>query len=264
MRDDGRIICVLGADTGVGKTTVTRLLLAHSRARGIGTVALKPFSSGGREDAVALMGGHCEEASLGLINPWHYELPLAPLLAARIGGKATPELGRVIAWIKTHSERSQIVLVEGVGGLLTPIAQTYSFLDVAKALGSTVIVVVRNRLGAISQARMCYETSKQYQSRPGVIVLSGERDEDCSAATNRDAIEEFCPQWPVVEIPYVGETSAGRGFETIAKNCEKLLAQILQVGRNGLVLCEANRKAKRRDGKKGKVREQALVCFKKI
>ena len=246
MRRDGIILCVLGADTGVGKTIITGLLLRHARSKGGRAIALKPFSSGDRADASALLGGGSNEVELDFINPWHYEAPLAPLIAARNSGKTVPALDEVVAWIGTHREQDKVVIVEGVGGLLTPIAETYTFLDVSKALGAGLVVVVRNRLGAINQARMCYETVKRHRAGHGVVVLSGERESDCSTKTNREAIEEFCPGWDVLELPFVGEPGSGESDETIAKKFKKPLAQILQAGRNGLVLCATNRKVNKK------------------
>lgn len=244
MRRDGSILCVLGADTGVGKTIVTSLLLRHVRSKGGLAIALKPFSSGDRADARALLGDGSNGADLDCINPWHYEAPLAPLIAARISGKTVPALGEVVAWIETHRERDKVVIVEGAGGVMTPIAETYTFLDVSKTLAAGLVVVVRNRLGAINQARMCYETGKRHRAGHGVVVLSGDREADCSTKTNRQAIAQFCPGWDVLELPFVGETSPREGFATIAKKYEKPLAQILQAGRNVPVLCETNRTVK--------------------
>lgn len=235
------VVCVLGSDTGVGKTTITRLLLRHAELMGLGVVALKPFSSGGREDAEALLGGQENKADLDLINPWHYDAPFAPLIAARMGGRAIPDMAEVVTWIDLHRQRNQLVLMEGVGGLLTPIAERFSMLDIIGAIGGRLVVVVRNRLGAINQARMCYVTSKQCHVAQGILVLSGLEDADSSARTNRAAIEEFCPQWTVLELPYVGKIGLGaNGTKTIAKKFKKTLAQILQGGRNVAVLCETN------------------------
>ncbi len=229
MAHDATLVCVLGADTGVGKTTVTRLLLAHARSRGLSAVGLKPFSSGGRQDAIALrdcLHGSVEP-SLQQINPWHQEEPLAPLLAARRSGQPSPQLEQVLNWIRDHRLRYQIVLVEGVGGLLTPIAETFSMLDVVEELGSTLVVVVRNRLGAINQARLCYEVSAKSRLEQCFVILSGVKEGDISVKTNLEAIQEFCPRWTALDIPFEGEIHAeGLGFRTIAKKFKKTLAQI--------------------------------------
>ena len=78
----GKIIFVTGTDTGVGKTLLTALLLQHLRAHGQSALAIKPFCSGGREDAELLHSLQENELTLDEMNPFHFKKPLAPYLAA--------------------------------------------------------------------------------------------------------------------------------------------------------------------------------------
>src|SRR5947208_17105167 len=83
-----RLLFITGTDTGAGKTLLTALLLAHARSKGIVAVALKPFCSGGRSDAILLHSLTENSVTLDRVNPFHYPQPLTPLLAARTRNKA--------------------------------------------------------------------------------------------------------------------------------------------------------------------------------
>ena len=103
-----RTIFITGTDTGVGKTLLTALLLTHLRDGGCKARALKPFSSGGREDAELLFKLQDGELTLDEINPFHFSEPLAPLVAARIHRRSI-SLREVLAHIRgvaptAHSE----------------------------------------------------------------------------------------------------------------------------------------------------------------
>ncbi len=247
MERMAKTVCVLGADTGVGKTTLTAILLAQAREAGMEALALKPFSSGGREDAITLMGGRSNPSELDRINPWHYRLPLAPLIAAQIDGEPMPDLVETLDWIQSSRKDRDLVLIEGAGGLLTPIAMSFTMLDVARELGSKLVVVVRNRLGAINQTRLCYEVLVARLKDSGSFVLSGEEFPDRSAEDNLRLIQEFCPGWKSFELPWVAQANERLEMWAVKKCFEKLLAQILEPDRNINVLCDANQKANLRE-----------------
>src|SRR5260221_14172519 len=78
-----RTIFITGTDTGVGKTLLTALLLAHLRQNGVPALALKPFCSGGRADAELFHALQDGDLTLDEINPFYFREPIAPLVAAR-------------------------------------------------------------------------------------------------------------------------------------------------------------------------------------
>src|ERR1051326_5574870 len=90
-----RTIFITGTDTGVGKTVLTGLLLAHLRAIGGHAMALKPFCSGSRKDVDLLYALQDGELAAEAINPFYFREPVAPLIAARQHGRLLP-LGQVL------------------------------------------------------------------------------------------------------------------------------------------------------------------------
>src|SRR5471032_2729870 len=111
---------ITGTDTGVGKTVLTALLTRFLRERGINAAALKPICSGSRADARALHAAMNGALTLDEINPWHFRAPIAPLLAARKAGQRV-KLSQVRAHIHAMQKRFDVLLVEGAGGLLSPL-----------------------------------------------------------------------------------------------------------------------------------------------
>src|SRR5262245_8909651 len=107
-----RIIFVTGTDTGVGKTLLTCLLLAHLRNSGDRALAIKPFCSGDRADALTLCSLQHAELKMEEVNPWFFPEPLAPAVAARRGAKS-PSLGTVLKHIRNAAEQCDTLLVEG-------------------------------------------------------------------------------------------------------------------------------------------------------
>ena len=123
---------ITGTDTGVGKTVLTALLARYLRERGVNTAALKPVCSGGRDDARVLHTASGGELSLEEINPWHFRAPLAPVLAARRERKRV-RLAEVVAHLSAIQERFDVLLVEGAGGLLSPLGEDFNSRDLIES-----------------------------------------------------------------------------------------------------------------------------------
>ena len=146
----GRIIFVTGTDTGVGKTLLTAMLLVHLRAQGKRVLALKPFRSGGRHDALLLHHFQSRDISLDEVNPFHFEKPLAPYLAAGPATRDKIQPSKILRHIKQIARDCDSLLVEGAGGLFVPLGKDWYIRDLISELGCEVILVARNQLGTIN------------------------------------------------------------------------------------------------------------------
>src|SRR6185503_8633684 len=123
-----RILFITGTDTGVGKTVLTALLTRYLRQRGLPVAALKPISSGGRSDAYALYRALDGELTLDEINPWHFYAALAPLVSARMERRSVRKQ-QVVRHVCRVAARFPVVLVEGAGGLLSPLGEKFDSRD---------------------------------------------------------------------------------------------------------------------------------------
>jgi dethiobiotin synthetase len=196
-----RPIVITGSDTGVGKTVLTALLARHLADAGHDVAALKPVCSGGRGDARLLHAALRRKLPLDTINPWHFRAAIAPVLAAR-RERAALKLGAVRGHIESVSRRHVLTLVEGAGGLLSPLGEGFDTRDLIRALRATPLIVCPNRLGVVNQAALVLDALPAAARRRAVVVLMHTARCDASVQQNAELLCETCGA-AVVEFPRV-------------------------------------------------------------
>jgi len=222
-----RIVFITGTDTGVGKTLLTGLLLHHLRRRGCQALAMKPFCSGDRTDVRLLHAVQGEELTLDEINPFFFHEPLAPLVAARKHQQSI-RLRDVLRRIADVASRCQHLLVEGSGGLLVPLGESYTVADLIVKLGCEVFVVSANRVGTINHTLLTARLLQHLGIRRVKVIMMGRRRPDKSSGSNPLVLAELLGRVPVFSLGYLGRNSTQ--FEAILateKKFEKTLARIL-------------------------------------
>lgn len=148
---------VTGTDTGIGKTHVAVALLRGLVAGGLRAVGMKPIAAGiaagaaANDDVLALAAAGNVDAPLGERNPYAFADAIAPHVAAARAGM-TIDPARIVAAYRALAQRADVVVVEGAGGALVPIGPHEDMLDVARALGLPVVLVVGVRLGCLHHA----------------------------------------------------------------------------------------------------------------
>ncbi|MEX1098081.1 MAG: dethiobiotin synthase [Planctomycetales bacterium] len=171
---------VTGTDTGVGKTYLTALVVRALREAGVRVGACKPACSGAATDAAGMtrwediaalsdaLGG---EFSDELICPQRFLAPLAPPVAARVEGKSVD--ARLLRdCVARWGERVDVLLVEGVGGLLCPLTERETVADLAADLGYPLVIVGRLGLGTINHTLLTVEAARARTLPIAGIVLS--------------------------------------------------------------------------------------------
>lgn len=197
-----RFVFITGTDTGVGKTVATVLLTRHLRAIGMRIRAVKPFCSGGREDAEALFAAQSGELTLDDINPWFFKAPLTPLLAARRAGR-TIELTETVEFLRRASTGADVVLIEGAGGLLSPLGEGFCARELIRKLRATPLVVCPNRLGAINQGRLVFNALDAASRSRAQLLLVRALNPDTSAPGNLDLLRELLGDDRVHQMPHL-------------------------------------------------------------
>lgn len=152
---------IAGTDTEVGKTHAACALLHAFRAQGLSAVGMKPVAAGVdtagvNEDVAALIAASSVAAPAELVNPYGFADPIAPHIAAREAG-VTIRAEPVLAAFAELGKRADVVIVEGVGGFLVPLADDFDAADLAAALALPVILVVGVRLGCLNHALLTQE-----------------------------------------------------------------------------------------------------------
>lgn len=197
-----RVVFITGTDTGVGKTVATVLLTRQLRSRGVRVRAVKPFCSGGRDDAEALFEAQAGEMALDAINPWYFKAPLTPLLAARAVGKKI-ELADTLDFLRQAARGVELLLIEGAGGLLSPLGEGFCARELIRNLKATPLIVCPNRLGAINQCRLVFEALDARSRARAQLLLVRAPKPDGAVRGNLHLLRELLGAERIHEIPHL-------------------------------------------------------------
>ncbi len=169
-----RGVFVTGTDTGVGKSVVAAAICAALAARGECVAAFKPVVSGLDEEpgdfghdhellaSVASAGQSAED-----VAPWRFGPPLSPHLAAELAGERI-EPAQLVAAARAH----ELLVCEGVGGLLVPITPGYLVRDLAIDLELPVVVAARTGLGTINHTLLTVEAARTAGLKVAGVVMT--------------------------------------------------------------------------------------------
>jgi dethiobiotin synthetase len=221
------IVFITGTDTGVGKTLLTALLLQHLRSNGCHALAMKPFCSGGRDDARLLHSVQDGELALDDINPYFFEEPLAPLVAAR-AHHLTVRMEEVLRRIAHAATRCARLLIEGSGGLFVPLGEWYTVADLIAKLNCEVMVVSPNRLGTVNHTLLTTRALQHIGINRLKVVMMAQEHPDPSSGSNPLILAELLGEVPVFTLDFLGvDTCQAAALKQVEKKVEKCLAEIL-------------------------------------
>lgn len=198
---------VTGTDTEVGKTYVSCRLLEALHASGIRCGAFKPVASGAtrieESDAYRLHTALQSTFPIEWISPITFTAPMAPPLAAEAEGRTIDES---LIWegLASWKDRCDWLLVEGAGGLCSPISWSLTNADLAKRIGYPLMIVAANKLGVVHQILATVLAANTFGLRVSEIVLNDisrvhdgdSKIEETIAETNerllRPFLDRFC------------------------------------------------------------------------
>lgn len=202
---------ITGSDTDVGKTYVGCEIVRQLRDRGLGIETRKPAESGCEpgadghpltHDAAALRAANGERETIERIAPFRFRAAVAPHRAARLEG-APLHIHQLIDACD-RDDPSSCLIVEGAGGFYSPLAEDGLNADLASALQLPVIVVVRNRIGAVNQALMTVQAVASRHLRVAAIVLN-QTDSEIEAAMDNTADLRACCAHPIFNCGHDGQ-----------------------------------------------------------
>lgn len=195
-----RSILVTGTDTGVGKTVAACAIVHALRQAGCRVGVWKPAETGWdpataehTSDAARLRAASGIDEALDAICSYRLRAPLAPAVAARLEDVSIDATSLRRAY-EQRATGTDLIVVEGAGGLLVPITGRMTYVDLARDLGLALLIVAANRLGVINHAALTARVAMD----AGVPVVgfilndaSPPTVPDLSADSNRDAITEL-------------------------------------------------------------------------
>jgi len=209
-----KALFVAGTGTDLGKTHIACALLRAARARSLSVDAFKPVVSGFDPAAPETSDPARLAATLGRpdawseISPRRYRAPLAPNLAARLEGE-TLAMADLVAdcrtWLDTRD--TDLALVEGAGGVMSPMTDDATNLELMTALGLPVLLVAGSYLGTASHLLTALEVLRARGLTVAAIVISESLDAPDLAQTV-EMLRAFERQTPIVVAPRDPEWNA--------------------------------------------------------
>jgi dethiobiotin synthetase len=203
----------------VGKTYVAAIIARQLAANGRKVGVYKPAASGCArvggvlvsDDAVALWNAAGRPGEFDRVCPQCFEAPLAPHLAALAEGGRL-DAGRLRQGLQYWQERSEIILVEGAGGLMSPMGEDDYVADLAAEFGFPLVVVARNALGTINQTLQTLITAAVFREGlpvAGVVLNHPEvpSTDDVSLSQNRGELAARCVPPILAEVGWNAETA---------------------------------------------------------
>ena len=197
MKSPGSALLISGTDTEVGKTVVTSALAAYWQTYRLsqGLAILKPLQAGtgDREWYQRLFQLNQTPEQ---INPLYYQSPLAPPLAAEQEGKP---IDLALAWqmLQRLQQTHDWILVEGLGGLGSPVTRELTVVDLARDWRLPTLLVVPVKLGAIGQAVAHAALARQAHLKVGGIILN------CVHPCTATELENWAPPDLIQSLTYL-------------------------------------------------------------
>lgn len=216
-------IFITGTGTDVGKTIITAGILRYLRQKGIDAVSMKPVQTGAELTGGQLIapdlavhraasGFAPQDDDLELMAPYLYEPACSPHLAGRLAARY-PDVDRIISCAKKLCARHDCVLIEGAGGIMVPLDDSVTMLDLMQQLGCPVILVALRGLGTINHTLLSIEVLRNAGlDLLGVVFNETEAvDQDFIRQDNPESVRKFG------EVDIVGNVDYLEGFDPLSK-----------------------------------------------
>ncbi len=163
-------IFITATDTNAGKTITVYILGLLLQKQGMNVGVMKPVQCAGN-DAQFLKKALGLQEDISFINPIFAPEPLSPHLALR-RSNIKFDLQKIKEAFKQLTDRHDVILIEGAGGLMVPLAEDYYNADLIRELNAEVIVVSRLGLGTINHTLLTINQAKAYGLKIKGIIFS--------------------------------------------------------------------------------------------
>jgi len=174
---------ITGTDTDVGKTYITAGLGVVIRKMGIDVGVMKPFAAGTAQkkgykskDIVIISKAAQACDPENLVNPQFFPIPASPYTAWK-NLKTKPKISTILSSFKKLSKLHDILLVEGMGGIMTPILKNYYISNLIKEMKIPAVIVTRSKIGTVNHTIMTVKMCDKYKIPiKGIIINDFDSD----------------------------------------------------------------------------------------
>jgi len=169
---------ITGTDTDVGKTYITAGLAVALRKSGMDVGVMKPFAAGRAqkkgyksEDIVILSRAAMVCDPEKLVNPQFFKIPASPYTAWKTL-KTKPKISTILSSFKKLTKLHDMILVEGMGGIMTPILKNYYVTNLIKEMKIPTVIVTRSKVGTVNHTIMTVKMCEKYKIPVKGIIIN--------------------------------------------------------------------------------------------
>jgi len=215
---------ITGTDTDVGKTYVTSGMARYLKLEGYDVGVMKPYAAGLQKnppykskDVEILATAAKVDDPDELINPYFFTIPASPFTAAK-QLRISIDNNLVLESFKKLSSLHEIMLVEGMGGILTPIFKNYFITNLIHDLGLDTIIITRTRIGTINHTLLTCKICEKFDVSIKGIIINDFDSTGYTAINLKNDLEELT-NIPVLGIvPKVNSFDINNMAKIISKN----------------------------------------------
>ena len=217
---------ITGTDTDVGKTYVTAGLAVTLRKMKVDVGIMKPFAAGKAQkkgyksedvEILSKAAQVCEPESL--VNPQFFAMAASPYTASK-SLNVKVKKATVLSSFKKLSKLHQMTLVEGMGGIMTPILKNYYITDLIKEMKLPAVIVTRTKVGTVNHTIMTVKMCQKYKIPiKGIIINNFDSDGYSVKSLKRD-LQNLAGVPILGAIPYIEDLSDDSLYKTFKKNID--------------------------------------------
>ena len=220
---------ITGTDTDVGKTYVTAGIAAALKKQGKDVGIMKPFAAGTpqntgykSEDVQILSKAAQVNDPEKLVNPYFFLIPASPFTAAKNFGIKI-DIKMVLSCFKQLSSLHEILLVEGIGGAMTPILQNYFVTNLIKDMNLETIIVTSSKIGTVNHTLMTCKMCQYYKINIRGIIINNLNLNGYSMDVLTRDLEELTKIEVIGSIPYFEKFNLEQLSKTIINEFDSLI-----------------------------------------
>lgn len=216
---------VSASGTEVGKTFVTTMLINEIRKTARRVIALKPIISGfvdgdARESDTGLilqaLGREVTPDNIDEVSPWRFSAPTAPIMAAAREGRVL-DIHKIAAFCQRNIAPNSIKIIEGVGGVMVPLTNQATVLDLMVEVGAPLLLVAGSYLGTLSHTLTALHVVQGRGLKVVGIVISESLDSGVPLSETQAILSHFSGGVPVIAIPRLRARVNDQNIPSIAK-----------------------------------------------
>ena len=199
---------VTGTDTDVGKTCITASIVSYLSKMKVDVGVMKPFASGHKatsnsvsDDVKILMKYSGVDDSIDLVNPYFFEIPTSPYDACKQLNLEI-DISSVVDSYKQLASIHDVMVVEGIGGIMTPISKNYFVSDLISDLQMNTIVVTSSKVGAVNHLMLTYQHVKEKNLRLDGFIINQNVSDGYESSNLKQQIIDLTGKFVYGSIPY--------------------------------------------------------------